>query len=137
MGPLSPPLRPVPALIITAPTTSLYQQQQQQFHIITNNLRCLFGGACNDMTSLNDMVMLHMMVTTLRHITPVTAGKHKLFASILHLLSQSKSKSKVQVQVKSQKSKGLGVTLFCCCTTHPPQKLFSATRHPIERKFSQ
>ena len=34
------------------------------------------------------------------------------------VLSQSKSKSKSKVQ--SPKSKGLGVTLFCCCTTHPP-----------------
>ena len=37
---------------------------------------------------------------------------------------------------QSAKSKGLGVTLFCCATT-THHKLFSATRHPIELKFSQ
>ena len=49
-------------------------------------------------------------------------------------LSQSKSKSESKSKFKSQKSKVLGVTLFCCATTHP-QKLFSATRHSIELKY--
>ena len=47
----------------------------------------------------------------------------------------------IQVQVQSLKSKvksqkDLEWLYFCCCTTHP-QKLFSATKHPIELKFSQ
>ena len=47
----------------------------------------------------------------------------------------------IQVQVQSPKLKGIGVTLFCCFTTHHisacahPHKLFSVTRHPIELKF--
>ena len=31
----------------------------------------------------------------------------------------------IQVQVQSPKSKGLGVTLFCCCTTHPTRQFDS------------
>ena len=62
-------------------------------------------------------------------------------------LSQSKSESKVQVKSPSLKTivKTLNSRtwtwsdsiLLCHPPTHPPQKLFSATRHPIELKSSQ
>ena len=53
-------------------------------------------------------------------------------------LSQSKSKSKSKVRVQSLRTWSDSILLCHPPTTHhPPQKLFSATRHPIELKFSQ
>ena len=85
-------------------------------------------------------------------IDKVSKDLRSEFITILHLPFFSKLCWKIvtiQVQVQSPKSNGLGVTLFCCATTHHisacatpylrlcPHKLFSATKHPIELKFSQ
>ena len=90
--------------------------------------------------SLFSLILINRWWWHLLWATIVQLYSEKIFCTSENYLARNchNPSPKSESKVKSQKSKGLGVTLFCC-TTHPPppQKLFSATRHPIELKFLQ